>query len=90
MPTPTLPEARPHDLPALRQVGGHHYLTMAVQPWEAMASWMTREQFAGFLIGNVIKYVARYNSDAPTKGGVVDLEKARHYLDKLIEQERRP
>jgi len=31
----------------------------------------------------VIKYVVRYRS----KGGVEDLKKARHYLDKLIEIE---
>ena len=63
------------------QVGGDHYRSKAVQPWEAMAAWMTPEEFAGFLRGNVIKYVARCND----KGGIEDLRKARHYLDKLIE-----
>lgn len=42
---------------------------------------MTRDQFAGFLRGNAIKYLARCDD----KGGVEDLKKARHYLDKLIE-----
>ena len=42
---------------------------------------MTREQFAGFLRGNAIKYLARCDD----KGGVEDLKKARHYLDRLIE-----
>ena len=64
-----------------RQVGGDHYVTKAVQPWDAMQAWMSHEEFAGFLRGNVIKYIARYKD----KGGVADLQKARHYLDKLIE-----
>ena len=44
---------------------------------------MSREAFAGFLQGNVIKYLCRYRD----KNGVEDLRKARHYLDKLIEVE---
>jgi len=67
------------------QVGGSHYTDLAVQPWAAMQSWMSTEAFAGFLRGNVIKYVARCDK----KGGVEDLRKARHYLDKLIELECR-
>jgi hypothetical protein len=54
---------------------------MSVQPWDAMAAWMTLEAFKGFLKGNVIKYVARSDN----KGGLDDLKKARHYLEKLIE-----
>lgn len=64
-----------------RQVGGDHYRAMAIQPWAAMAAWMSVEEFRGFLRGNAIKYLARCNA----KGGVEDLRKARHYLDKLIE-----
>ena len=63
------------------QVGGTHYTSKSVQPWEAMEAWMTPEQFAGFLRGNAIKYLARCDD----KGGVEDLKKARHYLAKLIE-----
>jgi len=63
------------------QVGGSHYTSKAVQPWHAMSSWMTPEEFKGFLRGNAIKYLARCND----KGGIEDLKKARHYLDKLIE-----
>jgi hypothetical protein len=64
------------------QVGGDHY-QKKVQPWDAMAAWMTPVAFCGFLAGNVIKYLARYQN----KNGVEDLKKARHYLDKLIEVE---
>jgi hypothetical protein len=63
------------------QVGGDHYSSKTVQPWDAMESWMSKEEFSGFLRGNVIKYVSRYQD----KGGLEDLQKANHYLSKLIE-----
>lgn len=63
------------------QVGGTHYASKAVQPWDAMEAWMTPEQFAGYLRGNAIKYLARCED----KGGVEDLQKAQHYISKLIE-----
>ena len=62
------------------QIGGQHY-QKSIQPWEAMEAWMTEEQFKGYLIGNVVKYIARFQD----KGGTQDLEKCKHYLDKLIE-----
>ena len=64
-----------------RQEGGQHYASKKVQPWEAMGAWLTPEQFRGFLRGNAIKYLARCDD----KGGIEDIKKARHYLDKLIE-----
>ena len=60
-----------------KQVGGDHYTRLEIQPWEAMASWMTKEEFRGFLKGNVIKYLAR------SKNPKEDLLKAQHYLEKL-------
>lgn len=68
------------------QVGGTHYTAKAIQPWEAMQAWMTEEEFCGFLRGNCLKYLVRYKD----KGGVEDLRKARHYLDKLIEMNVKP
>ena len=62
-----------------RQVGGSHYIEVSVQPWDAMEAWMSHEEFAGFLRGNAIKYLAR------DKGGLEDIKKAQHYIDKLIE-----
>lgn len=61
-----------------RQVAGDHYKSKAIQPWDYIAS-----NNIGYLEGNVIKYVSRWRD----KGGLADLEKARHYLDKLIELE---
>lgn len=63
------------------QVGGKHYLQQHIQPWEAMESWFTAAEFEGYLRGNVVKYLARYRD----KNGIEDLEKAKHYIEKLIE-----
>ena len=60
-----------------KQIGGDHYTRLEIQPWEAMQAWMTKEEFRGFLKGNVIKYLAR------TKNPKDDLLKAQHYLEKL-------
>jgi hypothetical protein len=64
------------------QIGGDHYLNMGIQPWEAMESWMSHEEFIGYLRGNIIKYVAR----CWEKNGVEDLRKASHYIDKLVQK----
>ena len=68
------------------QIGGTHYTTKSIQPWEAMQAWMSEDEFCGFLRGNCLKYLVRYKD----KGGVEDLRKARHYLDKLIEMNVKP
>lgn len=41
---------------------------------------LTKEQVHGFYVGNVMKYITRYQG----KNGVEDLKKARTYLDRLI------
>ena len=66
------------------QIGGDHYVKHAIQPWDAMKAWMTPEQFKGFLRGNALKYIARCED----KGGVQDIEKAIHYLQRLAEEMR--
>lgn len=70
-----------NDMAREYQLGGTHYTDKAIQPWDAMQSWMTEEQYKGYLTCNVIKYIARFQD----KGGVLDLQKCKHYLDKLIE-----
>ena len=59
-----------------KQVGGNHYQLASIQPWDFIIS-----HNLGFLEGNIIKYVTRWKE----KDGVKDLEKALHYLEKLIE-----
>ncbi|HOX59662.1 MAG TPA: DUF3310 domain-containing protein [Verrucomicrobiota bacterium] len=72
-----------------RQVGGDHYLNLGIQPWDALRAWLSPEQFTGFLLGNVIKYLARFNARTDGKGGLPDLRKAQHYLEHLIALESR-
>jgi hypothetical protein len=61
-----------------KEIGGTHYRQMKIQPIEfIMANGL------GFCEGNVVKYVCRYKN----KNGVEDLEKARQYIDFLIEEE---
>lgn len=64
-----------------KQIGGDHYVSKKVQPWDCMESCMSREEFAGYLRGNIIKYTMRCKD----KGAVEDLEKAQHYMEKLLE-----
>jgi hypothetical protein len=60
------------------QEGGTHYKNLIIQPVEFIHA-----NSIGFCEGSVIKYVTRWRS----KGGIKDLEKARHFLDLLIELE---
>ena len=57
-------------------VAGTHYKSKAIQPWDYIVA-----NNLGYLEGNIVKYVSRWRD----KGGLDDLRKARHYLDKLIE-----
>ena len=63
------------------QVSGNHYKEMPIQPWAVMESVLTRDEFVGFLKGNIIKYSMR----AGRKEGSDDANKARHYQMKLQE-----
>lgn len=62
------------------QVGGKHYKDCAIQPVEYIYA-----NNIGYFEGNVIKYVTRWKD----KGGIADLEKAKHYIDLLIELSQR-
>lgn len=62
------------------QAGGHHYKDLAIQPWHLMEDVLTREEFIGYLKGNLIKYAMRQGKkDSP------DAEKYKHYVMKLAE-----
>lgn len=65
-----------------RQVAGDHYNKLGeYQPWEVLQRWLTPEEFRGFLKGQAIVYLARERD----KEGIVDVRKAEHYLQKLLE-----
>ena len=59
-----------------KQVGGSHYKKYKIQPIEFIV-----KNNIGFVEGNIIKYVLRFKE----KGGVQDLEKAKHYIELLID-----
>lgn len=60
------------------QPGGDHYKNKQIQPWDYIAA-----NNIGFFEGNAIKYLTRWRE----KGGVEDLKKAQHFIQKLIEIE---
>ena len=61
------------------QVGGSHYSKLAIQPMQySMANNLDACQHT------IVKYVTRFRD----KGGIADLEKARHVIDMLIEFEQ--
>jgi len=79
-----------HDRPALKssnpslktandiQIAGDHYKKHKFETWDVILDWNL-----GYLDGNAVKYLSRWRS----KGGVQDLKKAAHYIQKLIEVE---
>ena len=64
------------------QHGGDHYKKYGdLQPWDVVVKWNL-----GYLDGTALKYIARWRD----KGGIEDLRKAIHFLEKLIEVEHDP
>lgn len=57
------------------QIGGRHYKKCAIQPWDYVIA-----NDLDYFQGSIIKYVTRWKD----KGGVEDLHKAKHFLDKYI------
>jgi hypothetical protein len=58
-----------------------HYKVGGIEPIEYMRQKMSPEAFRGFCIGNVLKYVGRFEH----KNGLEDLKKAKQYLEWGIE-----
>lgn len=58
-----------------------HYADKAIEVIDYIRDTLTPEEFTGYCLGNVIKYVSRFRR----KGGVEDLRKARVYLGWAIE-----
>lgn len=62
----------------LKQVGGDHYTSQAIQPWAII-----RANKLDFFEGSALKYLLRHRK----KNGKEDLLKAIHYLEEIIENE---
>lgn len=60
-----------------------HYASGGIECIDAMQAMLSREEFIGYLRGNIFKYQWRYK----LKNGVEDLKKAQWYQNKLIEVE---
>jgi hypothetical protein len=67
--------------PLDHQISGDHYKKLVIQPVQYIHA-----NRIPFIEGSIIKYVTRWRD----KGGVNDLEKARHFIDLLIELEGAP
>lgn len=74
------PKAPVPTSPLATQVAGSHYKDLKIQPLEYIHA-----NGIPFAEGCVIKYVSRWRN----KGGIKDLEKAKHFLELLIELETR-
>lgn len=60
-----------------RQVGGTHYQQQPYQHWD-----FVNDTKLPYMEAQIVKYVSRWRA----KNGVQDLQKAIHFLDKLVEQ----
>ena len=58
-----------------------HYCRGGIECIDAIEASLGKDEFTGFLRGNIIKYVWRYKD----KNGLEDLKKAQWYINKLIE-----
>ena len=61
-----------------KQIGGNHYIKYKIQP-----SQFVVENKLLYPEGSVIKYILRHQD----KGGKEDLEKAKHFIDMIIERD---
>jgi hypothetical protein len=61
-------------------INPQHYQKGGVECIDAIEASMTEEAFKGFLKGNCIKYLYRYEN----KNGTEDLKKAQWYLSRLL------
>lgn len=60
------------------QIGGDHYKKKSIEPWDYIIA-----NDLPFMEGSIVKYITRWRD----KAGIKDLQKARHFIDKLIEVE---
>jgi hypothetical protein len=65
----------------LKQVGGDHYKGSAVEHWD-----FVDQHDLDYFQAQIIKYTMRWRE----KGGIQDLEKAQHFLDKYMELAKLP
>lgn len=57
-----------------------HYNSKGKETIKVLEDYLSKEEYAGFLKGNILKYIHRYEN----KNGIEDLKKAKWYLEELI------
>lgn len=62
----------------------NHYNTGQIETIDYLRDKLTKEEFTGFCVGNVMKYLSRWRQ----KGGLEDLKKAQVYLGWAVENEK--
>lgn len=70
-------------LPTNDNTNPSHYKQGGMETIKILKAKLTPEQYKGFLMGNIIKYITRHEH----KNGVEDLRKAKVYLNWLIKEE---
>lgn len=81
--TPSVVQLEPATIPPTskssdsneKQIGGRHYKRLKIQVWDYIIA-----NDLDYFQGSITKYVTRWKD----KGGVEDLHKAKHFLDKYI------
>lgn len=62
-----------------------HYNSSKMETIDVLLNTLTFEEYKGFLKGNIIKYLCRYEH----KNGIEDLEKAKWYIQRLIDDQKK-
>ena len=70
----------------MEERGSEHYRVGGVEVLDVLQAKMTKEQYEGFLLGNIIKYALRYNF---AEKKFSDMEKCFHYCELLVSLRRR-
>lgn len=63
-------------------VNPSHYKYTAIEAIDYMKAISSPEEFQGYLWLTAVKYLHRWQK----KGGVVDIEKAQWFLDRLVQE----
>jgi len=61
------------------KINPNYYKNKSIETIDAMESQLTRDEFVGYLKGQVWKYLSRHRE----KNGLEDIRKAKWYMDKL-------
>ena len=65
----------------LRQVGGDHYKTMGIEPWDVVDTWPLEQRIGAYRHG-ALKYLMRMGSKDESPQ---EIAKGQHYMQKLLE-----